>query len=107
MSGPTMDAAAWDARYAGAELVWSARRSELAVVDAGRDVPLRALRELLALQSSDWAFQITQGYAPPYGRERAKAHAEGVAAALANPEEATAELRSLAPWATTAALLEP
>jgi SAM-dependent methyltransferase len=24
MSGPTMDAAAWDARYAGAELVWSA-----------------------------------------------------------------------------------
>jgi 1,4-alpha-glucan branching enzyme len=104
--GVGRDLSTWDAP-AVADLVASARRAELDVVAAGRDVPLRAVRELLALQSSDWAFQITQGYAPPYGRERARSHAEGVAAALAAPDEPIAELRNLAPWADAAALLEP
>jgi 1,4-alpha-glucan branching enzyme len=100
------DLSTWDAP-AVADLVAAARRAELDVVGAGRDVPLRAVRELLAAQSSDWAFQITQGYAPPYGRERARAHAHAVAQALAAPDEPAAELRNLAPWASAAPLLEP
>jgi len=104
--GVGRDLSSWDAPEV-ADLVWRARRAELDVVAAGHDVPLGALRELLALQSSDWTFQITQGYAPPYGRERARAHAEGVAAALADPDAAEPELRNLAPWASAAPLLEP
>ena len=100
------DLSTWDAPEV-AELVWAARRAELDVVAAGRDAGLPAVRELLALQSSDWAFQITQGYAPPYGRERSRAHADGVAAGLADPAGSDAELRNLAQWATTASLLEP
>ena len=104
--GTGRDLSTWDAP-AVADLVWAARRAELDVVAAGRDVPLHAIRELLALQSSDWAFQVTQRYAPPYGRERARGHAQGVAAALAEPDAAEPELRHLAPWATPAPLLEP
>ena len=104
--GVGRDLSTWDAPEV-ADLVWAARRAELDVVAAGRDAGLHAVRQLLALQSSDWAFQITQGYAPPYGRERSRAHAEGVAAALADPAGTEAELRNLAPWAMTASLLEP
>jgi 1,4-alpha-glucan branching enzyme len=104
--GVGRDLSTWDTP-AVADLVTAARRAELDVVRAGRDVPLRAVRELLAAQSSDWAFQITQDYAPPYGRERARAHVEGVAAALADPDGMAPELRNLAPWATAAPLLEP
>jgi 1,4-alpha-glucan branching enzyme len=104
--GIDRDLSTWDAP-AVADLVTTARHAELDVVAAGRDVPLRAVRELLAVQSSDWAFQVTQDYAPPYGRERARAHAEGVQFALTAAEEPVAELRNLAPWATAAPLLEP
>jgi 1,4-alpha-glucan branching enzyme len=104
--GVDRDLSTWDAPTV-ADLVHAARRAELDVVGAGRDVPLRAVRELLAAQSSDWAFQITQGYAPPYGRERARAHVKAVTAALAAPEDPVAEVRNLAPWASAAPLLEP
>ena len=104
--GVGRDLSTWDAPEV-ADAVWAARRAELDVVAAGRDVPLHAVRELLALQSSDWSFQVTQGYAPPYGRERARAHAVAVAAALADPRSVDPELRNLAPWMTTAPLLEP
>jgi len=104
--GVGRDLSTWDAP-AVAELAWAARRAELDVVAAGRDVPLRAVRELLAVQASDWAFQITQGYAPPYGHERAASHAAAVAAALAGPDAVEPELRDLAPWASAAPLLEP
>ena len=40
----------------------------------------RALRELLALQSSDWAFLATERTAGDYPRERAAGHAEALAA---------------------------
>ncbi|HEY3021759.1 MAG TPA: 1,4-alpha-glucan branching protein domain-containing protein [Solirubrobacteraceae bacterium] len=104
--GAGRDLSTWDAP-AVADLAWAARRAELDVVAAGRDVPLAAVRELLALQSSDWAFQITRDYAPPYGRQRARGHAAGVAAALAEAQTTVPELRRLAPWATAAPLLEP
>jgi len=102
--GVGRDLRTWDAPDV-AELAWTARRAELDVVAAGREVPLRAVRELLALQSSDWAFHVTRRYAPSYGRERARAHARGVADALAGADEPA--LRDLAPWASPAPLLEP
>ena len=104
--GVARDLSTWDAPEV-ADAVWAARRAELDVVAAGRDVPLHAVRELLALQSSDWSFQVTRSYAPPYGRERAKTHADGVAAALAEPGAIAPELRNLAPWTSAAPLLEP
>ena len=48
-----------------------------------RSVPERALRELLALQSSDWAFLATHRTAGDYPLERAAGHAAAFAAALA------------------------
>ena len=45
----------------------------------------RALRELLALQASDWAFGVTRETAGPYSRERADGHAAELERALADP----------------------
>ncbi len=42
----------------------------------------RALRELLLLQSSDWAFQVARDLAGDYPRERAAGHLAALAAAL-------------------------
>ena len=64
---------------------------------AGRGRPGdRALRELLALQSSDWAFLATAGTAGDYPRRRADGHRAAFEAALADPEMDPA-LRNLAP----------
>ena len=45
----------------------------------------RALRELLALQASDWAFGVTHETAGPYSHERADGHAAELERALADP----------------------
>ena len=58
--------------------------------------PGRALRELLALQASDWAFLVSAGTAGDYPAARAAAHREAFAAALADPG-ADPALRNLAP----------
>jgi 1,4-alpha-glucan branching enzyme len=55
------------------------------------------LRELLALQASDWAFLTARELAGEYPRERARAHAEMLAAALADGGELEPQLRSVAP----------
>ncbi len=65
-----------------AELAWQARRAELAVAAAHAAVGGRALRELLALQSSDGAFLMTGKLAGDYPLQRAAAHADALAAAL-------------------------
>ena len=66
-------------------LAWTQRGAELRAF-GGRARPSdRALRELLALQSSDWAFLISAGTAGDYPRERAEAHRAGFEAALADP----------------------
>ncbi|MBV8431569.1 MAG: DUF1957 domain-containing protein, partial [Solirubrobacterales bacterium] len=80
-----------------ADLSWRARKAELRAL--AHEVPPgeRALRELLALQSSDWAFLAASESAGEYPRERAQAHAEAFAVALEQPGDADPGLRSLAP----------
>jgi 1,4-alpha-glucan branching enzyme len=87
-------------------MAWAARAAELDVLAAGATVGERAVRELLALQSSDWAFLVTRDTAGPYPRERFDGHAEALGAALADPDAPPA-LHNLAPHLTRAALLEP
>jgi 1,4-alpha-glucan branching enzyme len=100
------DLSTWDGP-AVAEVAWSARDAELRAVAADRSLDGRAVRELLALQSSDWAFLIATDLAAEYGRRRAAAHREALDAALAAPLTLPPQVRSLAPDATAAALLEP
>jgi 1,4-alpha-glucan branching enzyme len=85
-----------------AELAWQARTHELAVAawagrGSRRSAPPRALRELLALQSSDWAFLAHTRLAGDYPQERAAGHAAALRDVLADPDSASAELRGVAP----------
>jgi 1,4-alpha-glucan branching enzyme len=89
-----------------ADLAWAARAAELEVLRAGAGVGDRAVRELLALQSSDWTFLASTGTAGPYPRERFEGHATALRSALADPGRDPA-LRNLAPRLARAALLEP
>jgi len=72
--GTRRDLSTWSAPRV-ADLAFAARDAELRVVAAGARAGERAVRELLALQSSDWAFMVSRDLAEPYGRERAAAHA--------------------------------
>jgi 1,4-alpha-glucan branching enzyme len=100
--GAGKDLSTWDSP-AVAELAFAQRRGELAVVAAatrlGRSDRLaRAARELLALQSSDWSFQVTSGQAGDYPLVRARRHAAALHAALAEAEPVPDPmLRNLAP----------
>jgi 1,4-alpha-glucan branching enzyme len=87
-----------------ADMAVAARDAELRVVAAGTAASDRALRELLALQSSDWAFLESAGTAGPYPRERAAAHEAALSAALAGAGGDPA-VRNLAPHLDRAALL--
>jgi 1,4-alpha-glucan branching enzyme len=82
-----------------ADLAWQARRGELATYSAHRrQTPSeRALRELLALQSSDWAFLAHRGWAGDYPRQRASGHAAQLHRALAGETEEQ-HVRNLAPY---------
>ena len=64
----------------------------------GRRATDRALRELLALQSSDWAFLADCELAGDYPEQRAQLHAEALARGAARSGRVRAELRGLAPW---------
>jgi 1,4-alpha-glucan branching enzyme len=80
-----------------ADMAFAARRAELELLAAGRGAGRTAVRELLALQASDWAFMISRGLAVPYARERFAAHLDGVQRALAGGRSADAtHLRNLA-----------
>jgi 1,4-alpha-glucan branching enzyme len=103
--GTPRDLATWSAPPA-ADFAWAARVAELRVAGAGAAVTDRALRELLALQSSDWAFLQTRAMAGDYPRERADGHRAALEAALAGADDDGA-LRDLAPWLSRAAFLEP
>jgi 1,4-alpha-glucan branching enzyme len=96
----------WDGPQV-AGLAFATRAAELRVVAAGARADARAIRELLALQSSDWAFLVTRDISGPYPRERADAHAAALTAALAAPGEHDPALRALAPFADPAMLLAP
>jgi len=78
------------------ELPWLQRRAELTAQPTAR-----ALRELLALQSSDWAFLIDAGTAGDYPRERFDGHLR------AFEQETAPELRNLAPYLERWAFVQP
>ncbi len=78
-----------------AGLAWEARTAELEVLALGRRPAERALRELLALQASDWAFMAARDTAGLYPRERAAGHLSALRAALADGSDPS--LRNLAP----------
>jgi 1,4-alpha-glucan branching enzyme len=116
----------WDSP-AVARFVWSAREAELALAGAlaggangTPEAAERAARELLALQSSDWAFMATRAVAADYPERRVGNHAAAFAEALgvllggvkdfpampgATPIEPA--LRGLAPELDLAPLLAP
>jgi 1,4-alpha-glucan branching enzyme len=80
-----------------AEVAFALRRAELEVIAAGPRADRTAVRELLALQSSDWAFMIARGIAEPYARERIAGHRAALSQALAEPGAGDAQaLRNLA-----------
>ncbi len=93
-----------------AELAFAARAAELQTLvaaTAGRAGPA-AVRELLALQASDWAFMVSRGLAVPYAHERFEGHRQALERALAEGPQASEEgLRNLAVYADPAALLAP
>jgi len=102
--GSPRDLSTWDGP--GVEVfAWTARRAELDLVAAGRAATPRAVRELLAAQSSDWAFLVHRDLAAAYGRARAEGHHERLRAELASLGSSPPELRNLAPFATVAPLL--
>ena len=93
--GDGRDLRTWSGPSAGG-LAWTQRGAELRAF-GGRARPSdRALRELLALQSSDWAFLISAGTAGDYPAVRAEGHRAGFEAALHDPA-IDPNLRHLAP----------
>ncbi|HVW18149.1 MAG TPA: 1,4-alpha-glucan branching protein domain-containing protein, partial [Solirubrobacteraceae bacterium] len=102
--GTPRDLRSWSGP-AVAELAWRARRAELAVVAAGARASERAVRELLALQSSDWAFLVDRDLAAAYGHARSQGHRAALDAELRAPGSHGSQLRNLAPHASVAPLL--
>jgi 1,4-alpha-glucan branching enzyme len=85
-----------DLRTWSGPLAWEQRAAELRALTGGGRPGARALRELLALQSSDWAFMASRGTAGAYPLERAAGHRDALDAALAEPS-IDPTLRNLAP----------
>jgi len=115
--GNPKDFSTWDSPLV-AELAFEARRAELRTVAeaarvraAGMSALERAARELLALQSSDWAFQVTRDLAADYPLERIAGHRAAHDAAIGALADSGAvpdpALRNLAPDLDLAALLAP
>jgi 1,4-alpha-glucan branching enzyme len=91
-----------------AEMAFSGRAAELQVLAAGERAGAAAVRELLALQASDWPFMISRAIAAPYARERFDRHQQALARALAAGEHADSSgLRNLAADADPAYLRVP
>ena len=109
--GEGKDFTTWDAPEV-ADMAWTARQLELRLVRAaaegvgGRGYE-RALRELLALQSSDWAFMVSRSRASEYGERRAAGHAEALCSALAGGGNIDPSLRNLAPDLDPRSFLTP
>ena len=101
----------WDSP-AVADMAWASRRLELRLLrhlGTRGEGPAaeRAARELLAVQSSDWAFMDHRGQAGDYPFSRATAHAEAMVEAINSPQAPEPRLRNLAPDLSLAPLLEP
>jgi len=101
----------WDSPTV-ADLAWGARRLELRVLRAlsrglRGDAAMRATRELLAAQASDWAFLDQRGQAGDYAFQRAISHSEAALEAIDSPTIADPRMRSLAPDLSLSPLLQP
>jgi len=104
--GEPRDLSTWDGPPV-ADLAWTAREAELRVLAHERP-SAHAVRELLALQSSDWAFMVTRGLAGPYPHRRAAGHRRALDEALGSIGcHASVEARNLAVHAAAASLLAP
>ncbi len=107
--GADGDLSTWSAP-AVADMAFATRAGELQTLAAATEghAGPAAVRELLALQASDWPFMISRGLAVPYARKRFDGHRTALAAALRDETEASAEgLRNLAIQADPALLLAP
>lgn len=109
--GEGKDLRTWDSPEV-ADLAWGARRLELRLLRALAQGPrgpaaLRAARELLAVQASDWAFLDKRGQAGDYAFQRATDHAEALLEAIDSRSVTDPCMRSLAPDLSLAPLLEP
>jgi len=102
--GTPRDLSTWSGP-AVADMAFAARDAELRVIAKGAASGTRALRELLAVQASDWAFLASRDAAGPYARERHQGHLEALDAALAAGEDDA--VRNLAPQISHAPLLAP
>ena len=109
--GERKDFRTWDSPPV-ADLAWGARRLELRLLRAlsgglrGAGA-MRAARELLAAQASDWAFLDQRGEAGDYGFQRATDHAGAMLEAIDSRPATDSRMRSLAPDLSLAPLLEP
>ncbi|MFI4989530.1 MAG: 1,4-alpha-glucan branching protein domain-containing protein [Solirubrobacterales bacterium] len=79
-----------------ADVAFALRRAELETVAARPHAGHDALRQLLALQSSDWAFMLTRGVAAPYASERIELHHAALKRALVDPDAASDAARNIA-----------
>jgi 1,4-alpha-glucan branching enzyme len=111
--GEGKDFSTWD-EPAVSDLAWGARQLELEVSRAvasgvDRESAERAARELLAVQSSDWAFLDNRRQAGDYPYLRATRHAESAYEALqsASHGQLDTRVRSLAPDLSLTPLLTP
>jgi 1,4-alpha-glucan branching enzyme len=109
--GEEKDLRTWDSP-AVADLAWGARRLELRLLRAlaqglGGAAALRATRELLAVQASDWAFLDKRGQAGDYPFRRVTSHAEAMLKAIDSAASSDSSMRALAPDLSLAPLLEP
>ncbi len=109
--GEDKDLSTWDSR-AVADLTWGARRLELRLLRALSSelrggAAIRAARELLATQASDWAFLDKRGQAGDYAFQRAIFHSEAALEAIDSPAIADSRLRALAPDLSLSPLLQP
>jgi 1,4-alpha-glucan branching enzyme len=99
------DLSTWSAPKV-AEMAFATRAAELEVLAAREQAGTAAVRELLALQSSDWAFMRSREIALPYAEARFEGHRQALREALREgPRADTSALRNLAVDADTAALL--
>jgi 1,4-alpha-glucan branching enzyme len=91
-----------------AEMAFAGRAAELQVLGARDRAGAAAVRELLALQASDWPFMISRSIASPYAHERFDAHRRALERALAAGADAdSTDLRNLAADADPAYLRVP
>jgi 1,4-alpha-glucan branching enzyme len=108
--GEGKDLRTWDSPRV-ADLAWASRRLELRLLRAlSRGLPrpaaIRAARELLAAQASDWAFLDGRGEAGDYAYDRATSHAGAALEAIDSPASSDPHMRALAPDLSLAPLME-